>query len=116
VATGVVDDGVTVELTMAEELATIEELAIEELTTEELATEELATEELITEELTELTAEELGVGVGVADDAEELMLVSSMKSVSPLGPPQISVVLPLQGMLQRPSVTGKEFAFSVFPQ
>jgi hypothetical protein len=45
-----------------------------------------------------------------------LLLVSSLNSVRPLGPPHISVLLPLHGMLQRPSVAGKEFAFNVSPQ
>jgi hypothetical protein len=99
VLTLVVDDVVNVELTMVEEVRLGEEL-MEELTL-----------------TVELPAEELGVGVGAADEIEELLLlVSSMKSCRPFGPPHISVALPLHGMLQRPSVTGNDFAFRVFPQ
>ena len=60
---------------------------------------------------------ELTLGVTLAP-AEELLLLlkSSMKSVRPFGPPHVSVALPLHGMLQRPSVTGLERAFKVFPQ
>jgi len=107
--TVVVDELVIVELTLGVELMTVEEMRLLEELTDELT---------LTVELTELLAEELGVGVGVADETEELLLllVSSMKSCRPFGPPHISVALPLHGMLQRPSVTGKEFAFRVFPQ
>ena len=107
VLTVVVDDVVNVELTLGVELTMVEETRL---------VEELMEELTLTAELTELL-EELGVGVGVADETEELLLlVSSMKSWRPFGPPHISVALPLQGMLQRPSVTGNEFAFRVFPQ
>lgn len=106
--TVVVDELVNVELTLGVELMTVEEMRLLEELMDELA---------LTVELTELLAEALGVGVGVADETEELLLlVSSMKSCRPFGPPHISVALPLQGMLQRPSVTGKDFAFRVFPQ
>ena len=106
--TVVVDELVNVELTLGVELTTVEEMRL---------LEELMKELTLAVELTELLPEEFGVGVGVADETEELLLlVSSMKSCRPFGPPHISVALPLHGMLQRPSVTGKEFAFRVFPQ
>jgi hypothetical protein len=114
VLTVVVDDEVNVELTLGVELMMLEEMRLLEELMEELT---LTVELALTVELTELPAEELGVGVGVADETDELLLlVSSMKSCRPFGPPHISVALPLHGMLQRPSVTGKEFAFRVFPQ
>ncbi|KAF3034405.1 Myotubularin- protein 6 [Didymella heteroderae] len=84
--------------------------------------------ELETDEETEMLAEdeaallaenevELTVELIVDNTLEELLaLRSSLNSVKPLGPPHISVEFALQGMLQRLSVTGKELAFSTFPQ
>ena len=83
------------------------ELLAEEST--ELLTEDEA--ELETDDETELLAED-----EVELTVELLTLRSSLNSVKPLGPPQISVELALQGMLQRMSVTGRDFAFSVSPQ
>lgn len=71
--------------------------------------------ELLADEEAELLVED-DVELTVEDELEELLLKSSLNSVKPLPPPQISVVLPLHGMLQRLSVTGRELAFSVFPQ
>jgi hypothetical protein len=55
--------------------------------------------------------------LSVTDKLKELLLLMlSLNSVRPFGPPHVSVSLALQGMLQRPSVTGREFAFNAFPQ
>ena len=54
--------------------------------------------------------------LAIEEEPEELLLRSSLNSVRPLGPPQVSVLLALHGMLQRPSVTGRELVFNVLPQ
>jgi hypothetical protein len=76
--------------------------------------------ELLIEDDTKLLLKdevEMAVELAVKDKLDELLMLKSiLKSVRPLGPPQISVELALQGMLQRLSVTSRELAFNTLPQ
>ena len=76
--TVVVDELVNVELTLGVELMTVEEMRLLEELMDELA---------LTVELTELLAEALGVGVGVADETEELLLDGSVARTMLIYPP-----------------------------
>ena len=49
-------------------------------------------------------------------ELEETRLESSLKTVRPFSPPQVSVTLPLHDMLQRPSVASVAAGSIVSPQ